>query len=139
MTTTSAHRPRRVAAAAGAGFVLVSAFQALLAAGVPLGRAAFGGASAELPGTLRAASGVATAFWLLAAAVVLRQGGYRVRWLPERIAEVGTWALVGLLAVGVLMNLVSPSPWERFGWAPFIAVLAALCLTVARGQRRAAH
>jgi peptidoglycan/LPS O-acetylase OafA/YrhL len=139
MTTTSTHRLRRAAAAAGTGFAVVSAFQALLAAGVPLGRAAYGGASAELPDTLRMASGVATAFWLVAAAVVLRRAGYRVRWMPERIAKVGTWALVGLLTAGMLMNLASPSPWERFGWAPIIAALAALCLTVARGQRQAAH
>ncbi|MEU4446168.1 hypothetical protein AB0K14_33260 [Actinosynnema sp. NPDC050801] len=135
MTTAFTHRLRRTAAAAGAGFVAVSAFQALLAAGIPLGRAAWGGAAAELPTTLRVASGVATAFWLVAAAVVLRRGGYPVRWVPERVATVGTWALVGLLTAGLLMNLASPSPWERFGWAPVIALLAALCLAVARGHR----
>ncbi|WP_158850120.1 hypothetical protein [Saccharothrix deserti] len=117
----------------------MSAFQALLAAGIPLGRAAWGGAAAELPTALRIASGVATVFWLVAAAVVLRRGGYRVRWVPERVAKVGTWALVGLLTAGMLMNLASPSPWERYGWAPMIAVLAALCLAVARGHRPAAH
>ncbi|ONI92008.1 hypothetical protein ALI22I_06085 [Saccharothrix sp. ALI-22-I] len=133
------HRLRRAAAVAGTGFVAVSAFQALLAAGIPLGQAAWGGAAAELPAALRIASGVATVFWLVAAAVVLRRGGYRVRWVPERVAKVGTWVLVGLLTVGMLMNLASPSPWERYGWAPVIAVLAALCLAVARGHRRAAH
>ncbi|GAB3002165.1 hypothetical protein [Saccharothrix stipae] len=139
MTMTITHRLRRAAAAAGAGFVAVSVFQALLAAGVPLGHAAWGGAAAELPTTLRVASGVATVFWLLAAAVVLRRGGHPVRWVPERVARVGTWVLVGLLTAGLLMNLASPSPWERFGWAPVIAVLAALCLVVARGHRPTAH
>lgn len=137
MTTVTTHRLRRAAAVAGAGLAAVSAFQVLLAAGVPWGRAAWGGAAAELPTTLRTASAVAALFWLVAAAVVLRRGGYRVAWVPSRVAEVGTWALVGLLAVGLLMNLASSSPWERFGWAPVIAVLAALCLVVARGHRPA--
>lgn len=139
MTMAVTHRTRRAAAMAAAGFVAVSAFQALLAAGVPLGRAAWGGATAELPTTLRIASGIATVFWLVAAAMVLRRGGYRVRWVSERVAKVATWALAGLLTVGVLMNLASPSPWERFGWAPVVAALAALCLAVARGHRPAAH
>lgn len=136
MTLTVTHRVRRAAAVAATGFVAVSAFQALLAAGIPLGRAAWGGATAELPTTLRTASGFATVFWLTAAAVVLRHGGYHVRWIPERVAKTGTWALVGLLTAGALMNLASSSPWERFGWAPTTTALAALCLTVARGHHR---
>jgi hypothetical protein len=136
MTLAVTHRVRRAAAVAATGFVAVSAFQALLAAGVPLGRAAWGGATAELPTGLRAASGFATVFWLAAAAVVLRQGGHRMPRVPERVAKTGTWALVGLLTAGALMNLASSSPWERFGWAPTTAALAALCLTVARGHHR---
>jgi peptidoglycan/LPS O-acetylase OafA/YrhL len=139
MTMAITHRLRRAAAIAATGFVAVSAFQVLLVAGIPLGRAAWGGATAELPTTLRIASGVATVFWLVAAMVVLRRGGYRVRWVPERVAKVGTWALTGLLMAGVLMNLASSSPWERFGWAPMVAALAALCLAVARGHRPASH
>ncbi|WP_199443793.1 hypothetical protein [Umezawaea beigongshangensis] len=137
MTTTATNRLRRAAAATATGFVAVAVFQALLAAGVPLGRAAWGGAAAELPTALRVSSGVAAVFWLVAATVVLRRGGYPVRWVPERVAGIGTWALVGLLVAGLVMNLASPSPWERFGWAPVIAVLGALCLTVARGHRPA--
>ncbi|KOX12080.1 hypothetical protein ADK67_47700 [Saccharothrix sp. NRRL B-16348] len=139
MTVAVTRRLRRAAAVAGTGFVAVSVFQALLAAGIPLGRAAYGGEVAELPPALRVASGVATAFWLVAAAVVLRRGGYRVRWVPARVAKSGTWVLVVLLTVGLLMNLASSSPWERFGWAPIIAALAALCLAVARGHRPAVH
>jgi hypothetical protein len=38
----------------------------------------------------------------------------------------------------VLMNLASSSDWERFLQAPIAAVLAALCLVVARGPSGAA-
>ena len=37
-----------------------------------------------------------------------------------------------MLAVGALMNLASPSPWERFLWGPLALILAVLCLLVAR-------
>jgi hypothetical protein len=137
MTVT--RRLRRAAAIAATGFVAVSGFQVLLAAGVPLGRAAWGGATDALPTTLRIASGCASVFWLAAASVVLRRGGYDLPMVPERVARIGTWVLVGLLAAGVLMNLASSSPWERFGWAPVVAALAALCLAVARGHRLAVH
>ncbi|GLZ40774.1 hypothetical protein [Actinokineospora sp. NBRC 105648] len=135
MTITATRRLRLLAACAAAGLAAVSGFQVLLAAGIPLGRAAWGGTSAELPTGLRVASGFAAVFWLAAAAVVARRGGHDLPLVPERVARVGTWVLVGLLPVGLLANLASSSPWERFGWAPAVAVLAALTLTVARGRR----
>jgi hypothetical protein len=42
--------------------------------------------------------------------------------------------LTGLLSLGVLMNLASPSGWERFLQAPITAILATLCLIVARSR-----
>ena len=72
-------------------------------------------------------------FWPLAALVVLRRGGYRVPLISLRVSRAGTWVLVGLLSLGVLMNLASSSDWERFLQAPLAAVLAVLCLVVARG------
>jgi hypothetical protein len=42
--------------------------------------------------------------------------------------------LTGLLSLGVLMNLASPSGWERFLQAPITATLATLCLIVARSR-----
>jgi hypothetical protein len=70
--------------------------------------------------------------WLLAALVVLRRGGYLVPLISARASRAGTWALTGLLTLGVLINLASASDWERLLQAPLAAVLAALCLIVAR-------
>ncbi len=41
-------------------------------------------------------------------------------------------AAVWVLAA--LMNLASPSSWERFLWGPVALVLAVLCLVVARSR-----
>jgi hypothetical protein len=128
-------RPTRsaAAAAAAAGFIGLAGFELALTLGAPLGRAAMGGAHTYLPPGLRIVSGVATLFWPLAALVVLGRGGYRVPLISARVSRAGTWGLVGMLSLGVLMNLASSSAWERFLQAPIAAILAALCLVVARG------
>ena len=144
MTTTSSsadRRPandltprRRVAAVAAIGFLIIASFQVALAFGAPLGAAAFGGANAgQLPQQLRIASAGAAVVWLLAALVVLARGGFAVSPLPKAVSRWGTWMLVGLLAVGTLLNFASSSPWERFGWGPFSLTMLILCLTLARG------
>jgi hypothetical protein len=131
-----AQRPAhsRAAAVAAAGFAGLAGFQTALAAGAPLGRAAWGGAHAYLPPGLRIASGLAAAFWALAALVVLRRGGYRRSPVSFRASHAGTWLLAGLLTLGALLNFASSSNWERFLQAPLALVMAALCLAVARGR-----
>ncbi|GAA3010285.1 hypothetical protein [Actinokineospora diospyrosa] len=122
---------RRTTIAAATMFGVVSAFQLALAAGAPLGRAAWGGTAAELPTGLRVASGFAIVLWAFAAVVVLRRGGVIDSPLPPKVARVGTWVIVALLGAGALMNAASSSPWERYGWAPFILVHLVLCIRVA--------
>lgn len=125
-------RDRRLAVAAASGFALVTAFQVALAAGAPLGAAAWSGAHpGRLPDELRVASSVSAVVWLLAALVVLARGGVGVR-LPARVGRTGVRALVGLLGLGAAMNAASSSPWERYGWAPFVVVLLVLCALLAR-------
>ena len=122
------------AAAAAAAFTGYAVFQLALALGAPLGRAAFGGAHTHLSPGLRLVSASAVLIWLLAALVVLRRGGYRVPLISASASRAGTWALTGLLTLGTLINLASPSGWERLLQAPFAAILATLCLTVARSR-----
>jgi hypothetical protein len=130
--TPSTRRTRRLATAAAAGFGLVVAFQTALAAGAPLGAAAWSGAhDGQLPEELRVASSVSAVVWLLAALVVLARGGIGLR-LPATVGLVGVRILVAVLALGAVMNVASSSPWERYGWAPFIVVLLVLCVLLAR-------
>jgi hypothetical protein len=125
--------PVRVAAvAASVGFVAIAAFQAALALGAPLGRAAWGGSRPDLPFELRIASGVAIVIWLLAATIVLGRIGIEVLHLPDDLLRRGTWVLVGVLTIGALMNFASLSPWERFLWGPVSVTLTALTWIVAR-------
>jgi len=125
--------PARAAVAAAAGFIGLAGLELALAFGAPLGRAAMGGGHTVLPTGLRVVASVVAAFWPAAALVVLRRGGYRVAPIPFGVARAGTWVLVRLLGLGVVMNLASRSPWERYLQAPIAAVLAALCVGVARG------
>lgn len=116
---------------AAVGFLAIAVFQVALASGAPLGRAAWGGASAVLPRNLRVASSVAIVIWLLATVIVLGRVGIAVVPLPAALLGLGTWILVVLLIVGAIMNFASSSPWERFGWAPLTVILALLTLLVA--------
>ena len=126
---------RTAAMAAAVGFLVIAAFEAALVLGAPLGRAAMGGFyEQQLPIGLRIASGVAVGVWLLAALIVLGRAGFKVVPLPAGVLRWGTWGLVGLMFVGLVMNIASSSGWERFGWAPVTLILGVLCLIVARSE-----
>jgi hypothetical protein len=120
---------------AAAGFLVIAAFQLLLALGAPLGRAAYGGRSAELSRAFRRTSAGAVVIWLLAAVFMLGRGGVVAVPLPDVVLDIGAWVLVVLSVLGTIVNLASSSPWERFGWAPFSAVLAVLSFIVASSPR----
>jgi hypothetical protein len=123
---------RGAAVAAAVSFLSIAAFQAALALGAPLGRAAWGGTRTHLTAGLRIASATAVVFWMLAALIVLRRAGYQLFPLPDTVTRWGTWVLAGLLPIGALMNFASSSPWERFLWGPLASFLAVLCFVLAR-------
>ena len=116
---------------ASIGFIAIAAFQAALALGAPLGRAAWGGQNAVIPANLRRASGVAVVVWLVAAVVILGRAGIEFVVLPDAVLIGGAWVLVALSALGAIVNFASSSPWERFGWGPLAVILALLSLVVA--------
>jgi hypothetical protein len=124
---------RRLAAVAAGGFGAIAVFELVLAAGAPLGSAAWGGAHpGRLPPEFRAASALAAGFYLLAALTALARGGIAWSPIPYSFSRRGMWVLTALLAVGTVMNAASSSRWERFGWAPLILALAIVCLRLAR-------
>lgn len=124
---------RTLSVVAAGGFVAIAAFQAALALGAPLGKAAWGGTRSRLPPGLRAASGIAVVFWSVAAAVVLARSRVDATFVPDAVARWGTWVLVAVMAVGAAANAASSSPWERYLWAPFSLALGVLCFIVATG------
>ena len=119
-----------------AAFLLfaVAAFEVALAAGAPLGRAAWGGANADLSESLRAASGISVVVYIALGLLVLG----RVRhWgvLPSGVFRWGTWIVFALMVAGTIMNWASRSPWERYIQGPIVLVLAVSLLMAARAPK----
>jgi hypothetical protein len=128
---------RLATVAAAAGFAGIALFQLALASGAPLGEAAWAGAHpGQLPAALRVASGAAVVFWSFAGLVVLSRGGVSVVALPAGLTRWGVWIIVALLAVSALMNALSSSSWERFGWAPYSLLVGLACFVLAIGTRK---
>jgi hypothetical protein len=124
-------RGRTAAIAAAVGFGALAAFQLALAAGAPLGEAAWGGGDAALSSAERVGSAIAVAVWASAAVLVLGRAGLGPAARLPRLCRWATWALVALSAVAALTNIASPSRWENLVWAPIAVVLAVLCAVVA--------
>ncbi len=112
---------------------LLAVFQLLLIAGLPLGRFAWGGQHAVLPGRLRVGSAVATMVYAVFAGVALERAGL-ISILPEPfIAVVAMWVIAAYLVLSVLPNLVSKSRHERLLMTPVSLVLAGLAIATALG------
>jgi hypothetical protein len=126
--TNARREMRRAAQAATIGFVALMVFQAALAAGAPLGDAAWGGADAHLTTGERVGSALSVAFYIVAILVVRGRAAGR----PQRRYRWGTWAFAGIMGMSALMNVASGSRWENYLLAPVAVILAALCVVVAR-------
>lgn len=107
--------------------LMVAAFQAGLALGMPWGALAMGGAfPGAYPPRMRVAAGAAVVI-VLALAWVVRRAAGGAGW-----AQRGVWGVVALMALGLALNLASPSRSERALWSPVVAVMLAAALSVAR-------
>jgi hypothetical protein len=116
---------------AAIGCLGIAAFQFALAAGAPLGRAAWGGAHERLPRNLRVASAVAVGVWVLAMLIVLAGAGFDASPIPASVADWATWLVAALLLLGSVMNFISRSRLEQLIWGPVALVLAGLTVIVA--------
>jgi hypothetical protein len=125
---------RRAAQAATIGFAALIAFQSALAAGAPLGHAAWGGTNAHLTTGQRVASALSVVVYIAAIVVVRRRAHGRV----ERRYRWGTWALAMIFVVAALANIASDSAWENYLLAPVALALGVLCAVVARTSSRSA-
>src|ERR1700690_3787699 len=101
-----------LALVAAAGFAGMAAFQILLALGLPLGHAAFGGTRAVLPEKLRAASVISAVLFLVAIYVVLARGGWFGLAAESTPVHIATWVFAAVFGASTLANLASRSRWE---------------------------
>ncbi len=124
--------------AAAIGYAVIAAgvvaFQIALALGAPWGSAAMGGAfPGQYPPAMRVAAIFQAALMALIAGVVLSRAGVALpRW--SRMSRWLVWLVVAFLAVGLVLNLLTPSATERIIWAPVTFLLLACSLMVATGR-----
>ncbi len=94
-----------IVAVAGAALLgCLAVFQALLAAGAPLGRYAWGGQAEVLPLRLRIGSAVSIVLYGIFALLMLQAAG-AVEVLPHAAAGVALWVLTAYFAV-VFLDLL---------------------------------
>jgi hypothetical protein len=111
--------------------VLVSLFQLALAAGAPWGALAMGGRyPGRFPPAMRVAAVVQVGIYALMGAVVFSRAGVA---LPDwfEVSRVAVWVVVGVSALAAVLNLITPSKWERRLWAPVAILMLATALRVA--------
>jgi hypothetical protein len=110
---------------------VVIAFQIALAAGAPWGEWAMAGRfSGALPAGLRIAALLQGAMVAGLAMIVLSRAG--VAWRAgARTSRRLVWLAVGVSAVSLVLNLITPSTAERAVWAPIAGVLLATSAIVA--------
>ncbi len=119
----------------GALIAGLALFQLALAAGAPWGSLAMGGRyPGRFPPPMRVAALVQIAIYALMAVVVLVRAEML---LPELLeaSRIAVWAVVGISAVAVVLNLITPSKWERRLWAPVAILMFATSLRVALAEQ----
>lgn len=116
---------------------LVIILQVLLAAGFPLGHAAWRGQYRVLPRTLRWASLATVGVLALAAWVVLARAGLVAPGMEAGAVQVATWVFAGVFALNTLGNIASPSRVERYVMTPVTVLLVICFLMVALPTRGA--
>ncbi|MEO6143598.1 MAG: hypothetical protein ABIP19_06415 [Dermatophilaceae bacterium] len=111
---------------------LLAVFQLLLVFGAPLGRFAWGGQHQVLPRRLRVGSISSIILYAVFAAVIADRVDL-IDAMPDAVSGVGTWVLAAYFVLGIVMNAMSRSVYERATMTPVCAVLAAACVLVALG------
>jgi len=102
---------------------IIFLFQVALVLGAPWGHLTLGGRySGRLPGRMRGFAAFSALLIALFAAMVLSRAGLV---LPgcESAARIGIWFVVGYSVLGILMNAMSKSRWERILWIPVTALM----------------
>ena len=108
---------------------LMVMFQIMLAAGLPLGQAAWGGEQGKvLPEKYRIASAASSLVLIFSILVVLSETGV-INLFGATFSNIYMWVLTVYLGIGIVMNAVSRSKIERL-WAPVVAIMFILCLLI---------
>ncbi|MEL7115597.1 MAG: hypothetical protein AAGP08_08390 [Pseudomonadota bacterium] len=93
-------------------FGWLTLFQVMLAAGLPLGRLAWGGAHRVLPQRLRLSSAVSALLTLAGLVIVSQAGGY-ILVLPASWIVPGLWVYTAIFCLSFVANLFGATGEER--------------------------
>ncbi|QBE49562.1 hypothetical protein [Leucobacter triazinivorans] len=109
---------------------LLAVFQIALAAGVPLGKFAWGGQHATLPLNLRFGAVSAVFRYGFVAFIALDRSG-TIAVLPEEFSFWVMWIVVAHFGLSVILSLLSASKYEKMTLAPYTLVMGLLSLLIA--------
>jgi len=110
---------------------MIVIFQLSLALGAPLGHLSMGGKyPGKYPKKMRLIALINILVLGLVEGIMLIRSGLILDDL-FKISQIAIWFVVAFFVLGSLMNLASPSKWERILWAPVNLVLLGLSLMVA--------
>ena len=113
---------------------LLMCFQLLLAAGLPLGKAAWKGRYRVLPMKLRYASLAAVGLLGLSCWIVLARADLMSPGAAPLGVRAGVWIFAGYLSINTVGNAASSSMLERYVMTPVSALLAGCFLVVALSE-----
>ncbi len=120
-----------VAIIASVLFFLMSIFQVLLAIGLPLGRAAYGGKYETLPKKLRIMSLIAVGIFVFGIITVLERAAIMTVFNNDLLTTIVIWIYAVYSTLNTLMNAVSKSQWEKRIMTPISLVIAVCCFILA--------
>jgi hypothetical protein len=102
---------------------IVALFQAALLLGAPWGHLTLGGRfPGRLPGRMRGFAASSGVLLVLFALVVLSRAGVALpTWRP--FARIAVWPVIAYCVVGIVLNSMSRSRWERILWVPVTTLM----------------
>lgn len=111
--------------------LFVVLFQIVMAIGAPWGHLAMGGRyPGKFPMRIRIAALVQAVLLALLALVVLIRARIILPDLYDA-TDIGVWVVVVIYAISLVMNLVTPSKWEKILWVPVALILTVGSLIIA--------
>lgn len=106
-------------------------FQLALALGMPWGDLAMGGMDPGVYSTpMRISALVQIVIYLVLGLIVLIEGGLirpKIKPYPKGLI----WIVVVLMAIGTVLNMITPSEKERLLWTPVAAIMFICALRIA--------
>jgi hypothetical protein len=106
-------------------------FQLALILGAPLGKYAWGGTHTVLPVNLKIGSAISILLYGIIAAIILSKAELMSVFNNQTVVNVGIWVIAAYFTLGILLNGISRSKYERNLMTPVVLVLAVMAIFIA--------